>query len=101
MNPIFLKFTLFNKTLEIRYYGMMYAIAFLVAIYSLRKSAKKLSIKPEVMENFAFTAIVSGLIGARLYYVLLRFSPLSIIILIKIAFASLSVKCFVIFVLLS
>lgn len=71
MNPIFLKFTLFNKTLEIRYYGMMYAIAFLVAIYSLRKSAKKINIKPEVMENFAFTAIVSGLIGARLYYVLL------------------------------
>lgn len=46
---------------------MMYAIAFLVAIYSLRKVTKKINIKPEVMENFAFTAIVSGLIGARLY----------------------------------
>ena len=67
MNPIFIKL----GPLEIRYYGLMYAIAFLVGIHFAKKAGKKIGIKEDIIENFAFVAIISGLIGARAYYVLL------------------------------
>lgn len=67
MNPIFIKL----GPIEIRYYGLMYAIAFLVGIHFAKKAGKKIGIKEDIIENFAFTAIISGLIGARAYYVLL------------------------------
>ena len=67
MNPIFIKL----GPIEIRYYGLMYAISFLVGIHFAKKAGKKIGIKEDIIENFAFTAIISGLIGARAYYVLL------------------------------
>ena len=67
MNPIFLKL----RPLEIRYYGLMYAISFMIAIYFGKKWAEKKGINGIIFENFAFITIISGLIGARLYYVLL------------------------------
>lgn len=66
MNPIFLKI----GSIEIRYYGLMYAISFLLAIYIGKKWGKSKGISEETIENFAFTAIISGLLGARIYYVL-------------------------------
>ncbi len=66
MNPIFLKL----GSIEIRYYGLMYAISFLLAIYIGKKWGKSKGINEETIENFAFTAIISGLLGARIYYVL-------------------------------
>ncbi len=66
MNPIFLKL----GSIEIRYYGLMYAISFLLAIYIAKKWGKSKGINEETIENFAFTAIISGLLGARIYYVL-------------------------------
>lgn len=67
MNPIFIKL----GPLEIRYYGLMYAISFLLAIHFGKKWGKKKGIDENTIENFAFVAIISGLVGARLYYVLL------------------------------
>lgn len=69
MNPIFLKL----GSIEIRYYGLMYAISFLLAIYIGKKWGKSKGINEETIENFAFTAIISGLLGARIYYVLFNF----------------------------
>lgn len=66
MNPIFLKL----GSIEIRYYGLMYAISFLLAIFIGKKWGKSKGIIEETIENFAFTAIISGLLGARIYYVL-------------------------------
>ena len=66
MNPIFLKL----GSIEIRYYGLMYAISFLLAIYIAKKWGKSKGINEETIENFSFTAIISGLLGARIYYVL-------------------------------
>ena len=66
MNPIFLKL----GSIEIRYYGLMYAISFLLAIFIGKKWGKSKGINEETIENFAFTAIISGLLGARIYYVL-------------------------------
>lgn len=84
MNPIFLEI----EPLEIRYYGLMYAISFMIAIYFGKKWAEKKGINGIVFENFAFITIISGLIGARLYYVLLSLNyylnnPLDIIAIWK------------------
>lgn len=72
---------------ELRIYSLMYILAFLMAIFiaSKDKVAQKRGIKDKkIIEDFAFFGMISGLIGARLYYVLLNMNiykvdPLSII----------------------
>jgi len=66
MNPVFFRIGSF----EIRYYGLMYAIAFLLGIHLAKKAGKKKGLDPMVVENWAFVAMISGLLGGRLYYVL-------------------------------
>lgn len=66
MNPIFLKIGIF----EIHYYGLMYAIAFLIGLFLAKKMAREISYNENIIDNYAFVAIISGLIGGRLYYVL-------------------------------
>ena len=71
---------------ELRIYSLMYIIAFLSGIFIASKDevAKKRGIKDKkIIEDFAFWAMISGLIGARLYYVFFKFGeyagdPLSI-----------------------
>lgn len=66
MNPVFLRL----GPIEIRYYGLMYALAFLFGIHFAKKEAKDFNLKEDFIENYAIIAIISGLLGARLYYVL-------------------------------
>lgn len=66
MNPIFLKIGSF----ELHYYGLMYALAFLVGVYLAKKMAKERNFDVKIIDDYAFVAIISGLIGGRLYYVL-------------------------------
>ena len=66
MNPIFLKIGSF----ELHYYGLMYALAFLIGIYIAKKMAKEKKFDEKIIDDYAFVAIISGLIGGRLYYVL-------------------------------
>lgn len=66
MNPVFFKIGNF----ELHYYGLMYAIAFIVGINIAKKMAKKKNLSSDLVENYAFIAILSGLIGGRIYYVL-------------------------------
>jgi phosphatidylglycerol:prolipoprotein diacylglycerol transferase len=66
MNPVLLEIGGF----QLRYYGLMYAIAFFIGIEIVKKEAKRMNMSPELMENYALVAMVSGLIGGRLYYVL-------------------------------
>lgn len=54
---------------EIHYYGLMYAIAFLVGLQLAKKMAIGRNFDTNVIENYAFIAIISGLLGGRLYYV--------------------------------
>ena len=71
---------------ELRIYSLMYIIAFFSGIFIASKDevAKKRGIKDKkIIEDFAFWAMISGLIGARLYYVFFKFGeyagdPLSI-----------------------
>ncbi len=66
MNPVFLRL----GPIEIRYYGLMYALAFLIGIHFAKKESKDFNLKEDFIENYAIIAIISGLLGARLYYVL-------------------------------
>ena len=56
--------------LEIRFYGLMYAISFFIGIEIAKYMAKERGYDPKIIENYALVAMLSGLIGGRLYYVL-------------------------------
>lgn len=72
--------------IKVHYYSLMYIIAFFLGIFiaTRDKVAQERGIKDKkVIEDFAFWVMISGLIGARLYYVLFKLSsyierPLSI-----------------------
>lgn len=59
---------------ELHYYGLMYAFAFLVGIQLAKKMAKERAFDINIIENYAFVAILSGLLGGRLYYVAFNLS---------------------------
>lgn len=61
MNPVFLKI----GPIELHYYGLMYAIAFFVGISLGKKIAKERNFDLDLVENYAFVAIISGLLGKR------------------------------------
>lgn len=69
-------------------YGLMLVIAFVVSTFLAAAQAKREKIDPETIFNLSFTVFISGIIGARILYVLdnlnyyLR-SPLEIIMLQK------------------
>lgn len=60
----------------VRWYGFLTALAFLACLSAAYKIAKsrKLGIEEEEVSNFAIITIVGGLIGARLWFVLLNLS---------------------------
>lgn len=66
MNPILFSI----GKIKITYYGLMYAISFVLGIELGKRYGKQRGISPETIENYAFIAMISGLIGGRLYYVL-------------------------------
>jgi phosphatidylglycerol:prolipoprotein diacylglycerol transferase len=59
----------FIGPLQIRFYGIAYAIAFIVGTTVASRHLARKGIPPDVTNSIAFWAIVVGLIGARLYYV--------------------------------
>lgn len=65
MHPVFLSIAGF----EIRFYGLMYAISFFLGIEIAKYLAKEKNIDSKIVENYAFVAMLSGLLGGRLYYV--------------------------------
>jgi phosphatidylglycerol:prolipoprotein diacylglycerol transferase len=58
----------------VRFYGLMYVTALFVGIALLRLEAKRRVIPPERMVDLAFYTFVGGLLGGRLYYVILKWS---------------------------
>lgn len=72
MHPIFLKLGF----IEIRYYGLMYALALLIGIQLIFKEYKRRKIKysEDDLLNIILGAFLGGLLFARIYYVLFNFS---------------------------
>ena len=61
-------------TFEVRIYSLMYIIALFTAMFLAKRDevAEKRGMPNKKIEDFAYFEIVSGLIGARIYYVLLK-----------------------------
>ncbi len=53
-------------------YGAMLATSFLVGIWLATVRAKRAGLKPEIISDVSFWLIISAIVGARLYYVLLK-----------------------------
>jgi len=56
----------------VRFYGLMYVTALLVGIWLLRMEAQRRHVPSDRMIDLAFYVFVGGLLGGRLYYVLLK-----------------------------
>lgn len=65
MYPILLKIGSFH----LRSYGVVIALAFLAAYLLARREAVRRGLNSRLVEDFAFQAIVFGILGARLYYI--------------------------------
>ncbi|MBF0595131.1 MAG: prolipoprotein diacylglyceryl transferase [Candidatus Omnitrophica bacterium] len=50
-------------------YGLMLALAVLASSYLLARDAAVIGIKPDVIYDLVFWVVVSGILGARLFYV--------------------------------
>lgn len=70
IDPILLKVGAF----EIRWYGLLFALAFLSGYFILKKLAPKFNIKKEHIEDFLPLIIIAVVVGARLFEVLF-YSP--------------------------
>ncbi|HWP45865.1 MAG TPA: prolipoprotein diacylglyceryl transferase [Candidatus Limnocylindrales bacterium] len=68
MHPILFKF----GPLEIRYYGLMYAIAILIGLYLIKREVlrKNIPLNEDQITNFVLLTVLGGIIGARIYYVI-------------------------------
>lgn len=64
------EFTLFGQEISIKWYGVIIALGFLLAmVYGMRR-ARSLDIDPDRMVDVALVCTVVGFAAARLYYVL-------------------------------
>lgn len=72
MHPVFLRL----GPIEIRYYGLMYVISFVVGYFLVRSFAKQRGILPksEDVLDLLLVVIPLGIVFARLYYVLFQWA---------------------------
>lgn len=70
MNPVMFK--LFG--LEVRWYSFLILMGILVGLFLIEREAKRFKISREDIFNMSFYAIIFGILGARLYYVLFNIS---------------------------
>lgn len=66
MYPILFQFGNF----EIRSYGLIVALSFFLGLWLSTREARRKGINPQLIQDFALYALVGGIIGARIYFVL-------------------------------
>lgn len=67
-------------------YGLMVAVAAIVCSFLMAREAKRLSMNPEDIYDLVFWVLISGILGARIFYVVLNFdrfwaSPIDIVMI--------------------
>lgn len=65
MYPVLLDLGMF----KLRSYGVIVALSFLLALWVSMKEARRKGLDPALIHDFAFYALVGGVLGARLYFV--------------------------------
>ena len=66
INPVLLNL----GPIEIRYYGLLFALAFLIGYYISKKLAREFDIEESKIENLTIYMLIAVLIGARLFHIL-------------------------------
>lgn len=61
------------RDFELRSYGAFVALSFFIALWLSKKEAARKKLDPELIQNFALYALIGGIIGARIYFIL--FNP--------------------------
>ena len=56
-------------TFELRTYGVIVVLSFFLGLWLSTKEAKRKGLDPGLIQDFAFYALVGGIIGARIYFV--------------------------------
>lgn len=51
-------------------YGLMLALAFAAGVSLAGRQAKRENVNPEIIFNFSFLVFISGIIGARVFYII-------------------------------
>lgn len=57
-------------TFELRTYGVIVVLSFFVGLWLSTKEARRKGLDPGLIQDFAFYALLGGIIGARIYFVL-------------------------------
>jgi phosphatidylglycerol:prolipoprotein diacylglycerol transferase len=72
MHPVLIQFGPFS----IRYYGLMYVVGIIMAIFLVRSEVRRkgLPFSDDEQTNLLMFTVLAGIIGARLYYVLFNWS---------------------------
>jgi phosphatidylglycerol:prolipoprotein diacylglycerol transferase len=66
MYPVLFEFAGF----QIRSYGVVVALSFLVALWMSTREAERKGLDPKLVQDFAVYGLLGGIVGARLYFVL-------------------------------
>lgn len=69
INRVLFEINLFGRTLSIYWYGLLIAIAFLLAMLLAMKQAETFGLNADYISELFLWIIPLGLVGARLYYV--------------------------------
>jgi phosphatidylglycerol:prolipoprotein diacylglycerol transferase len=56
-------------TFELRSYGIILALSFFLGLWLSAREAKTRGLDPALVHDFAFYALLGGIVGARIYYV--------------------------------
>jgi phosphatidylglycerol:prolipoprotein diacylglycerol transferase len=67
MHPLLFKIPFTELT--VKSYGFMMVVGFLTAIYIVRRLSKRMGHDPEHITNVAIYSLITGIIGARIFYV--------------------------------
>ena len=70
ISDILFQFDLFGQTITIRWYGLIIALGFLLAMIYGLKRAKQFDIDPDRMIDVVLVSALFAFVGARLYFVL-------------------------------
>lgn len=65
INPIAFQF----GSITVRWYGVLIATGFLLAFFYLMKACKRYEINADKLTNVVTVGLITGIVGARLYYV--------------------------------
>ncbi len=82
MHPILFEYGF----IQIRFYGLMYVLAIIIGSFLLKSEVRRkgIALKDDEVTSFLMWVVISGVIGARIYFVLFKFgtyieSPLEIL----------------------